>query len=732
MNEHIKNEIGDLFTKALNFADTKKDRDLIKGLFATATSTTFVAKLSNVKNKSAIMACKNELEGNLLRFQDIETTSRTVRNDMTNEQQRRLHKRTIALRKQKEFKKRYDSRGRQLKADEFSELGHVLECIFTAGDKNIEGGLESHSRLTTETMYRSADNNLFMRQARDILLQVVPPNFCISLSSCYNYTDSYKENSNAAKRHHAGKNINAKISLKRPPRDNVSHLVVNLHWSAKAVNLMLEEAEKAPNEHVIDSRDAKAIVCGDIQPVQHPGKSWKPISYEHHTFDQSRTNAVVPMSHLFVDLNTVCSQSSEDKRIKNLTVTRTGKPVTLIYIGISEPETTFRAMNEMLFLLTLPSLDSVFRNPNTGGLKRLFSFIVDNGHGENPDSPLTQMCLARLLNILNLKKINQRSFAEYHSKRNYVERVHAAENVALSRHGPFCSSQIYPNADKNSPEHLENMEAMAEDVRECISCARLGNSFIKCFRGVAKNVVFNDEIKLKEFLNLNEERKIDCEWTYEPLNNEYFNALIQTWNIDEKYVGKYADDYKIISNQADGKTANKDKYGTMLQQVNTSDVDGDNILQPIPDYIRWVHSQKLHYLSYEKTDQLAKDKTEITKCDAFLPTRILHIFFCIDNDPPDDILQQLALLSWLPVEEVNEYFIKSREKAQKTFRDNIGRETWRNRPVLCTNLRCMSWNKYAGEKVSRSKERNMKLLKLSFLQMEKKFQRTFVPNTKVI
>lgn len=67
---------------------------------------------------------------------------------------------------------------------------------------------------------------------------------------------------------------------------------------------MLEEAEKTSNDHVVDSRDAKAIVCGDIQPVQNPGKSWKPISYEDHTFDQSRTNAVVPITHLFMDLDT--------------------------------------------------------------------------------------------------------------------------------------------------------------------------------------------------------------------------------------------------------------------------------------------------------------------------------------------------------------------------------------------------------------------------------------------
>ena len=61
MNEHIKKKIGDLFTTPLNFPDTKKDRHLIKGLFATATSTTFVAKLLNVRNKSAIKASKNEL-----------------------------------------------------------------------------------------------------------------------------------------------------------------------------------------------------------------------------------------------------------------------------------------------------------------------------------------------------------------------------------------------------------------------------------------------------------------------------------------------------------------------------------------------------------------------------------------------------------------------------------------------------------------------------------------------
>ena len=133
------------------------------------------------------MACKNELEANLLQFQHIETTSRMVQNDMTNEEKRHLHKRIIALRKSKEFCKMYDGRGHPLKAELFPELGHVLESIFTAGDKDIEGGLELHSRLTTDIMYRSVDNNLFMHRAREMFLQVAPSNFSILLSSCYNY-----------------------------------------------------------------------------------------------------------------------------------------------------------------------------------------------------------------------------------------------------------------------------------------------------------------------------------------------------------------------------------------------------------------------------------------------------------------------------------------------------------------------------------------------------------------
>ena len=101
-----------------------------------------------------------------------------------------------------------------------------------------------------------------MAEARRVILEVAPPNFSISLSSCYNYTNSYRANSIQAKQHHHGKNINANISLNKPSRTLVSKLVVNLHWSCKNVNLLIEESEGNPENFFIDSRDAKTSIPG--------------------------------------------------------------------------------------------------------------------------------------------------------------------------------------------------------------------------------------------------------------------------------------------------------------------------------------------------------------------------------------------------------------------------------------------------------------------------------------
>ena len=112
-----------------------------------------------------------------------------------------------------------------------------------------------------------------------------------------------------------------------------------------------------------------------------------------------------------------------------------------------------------MLLLALPALDNVIRNPTTGKVKQEFTFIVDNGPAEKPCCPLVQMCMVR---FLKLEKLIQVSFAEYHSKRNFVERVIAEENRVVSKHGPFKSDSIYPNATAGSNEHQQNTETRSK------------------------------------------------------------------------------------------------------------------------------------------------------------------------------------------------------------------------------------------------------------------------------
>ena len=226
-------------------------------------------------------------------------------------------------------------------------------------------------------------------------------------------------------------------------------------------------------------------------------------------------NAITPMT--FLILNTVIKQqpSSTIQELHlstsdctTLHLTRTGQGVTLLNLSFYEPETTFRCLNELLYLLTLSSLDCFFRDHKTGSLKKEFIFVVDNGPSEQPCSPLVQMVLVRLVRLLNLDKLTQVSFAEYHSKRNYVERVHAEENRVLSSHGPFSSKIPNKHATPGTPEHKQNMESMVDEVKKCIAQGSFGGNQLLAFRGVkCEDFVFSDQEQLQRFLDLSEENK---------------------------------------------------------------------------------------------------------------------------------------------------------------------------------------------------------------------------------
>ena len=279
-----------------------------------------------------------------------------------------------------------------------------------------------------------------MRHAKEMLRRI-KPDFKISTSCLYTYTMNYRKGTKQAEPHHHGKVVNADISLHKPPNTSQNIYPINSHWSTSHVDYLMDSASENPNGSLLDSKDAKCIVCGDIVPVLKPGKSWSNFETPDHSFDQSRVNVVTPMTHLFMDMSNV------DLLIPGLVtvvnVTRSGKAVTLVNLSLTEPETVSRVFNEIMYLMTIPSLDKFFRNSETGRLKEIMGFIVDNGPSEAPASFLVQMLLVRLLKFLDLDKVTQRSFAEYLSKRNPVEQVHAAENSVLSSHGSLSSKIIH-------------------------------------------------------------------------------------------------------------------------------------------------------------------------------------------------------------------------------------------------------------------------------------------------
>ena len=310
----------------------------------------------------------------------------------------------------------------------------------------------------------------------------------------------------------------------------------------------MDAAANDPSSLVI-SKDAKAIIPSNIAAVQRPGHTWKKRDVlPDHSWDQSRTNALTPMTFLFIETRITGTEIHTLEELSmsavhtTLHLTRSGQGVTLINLSFFEPDTAIKHLNEIFLLLSLSVLDSFFRNESTGQLKKEFTFIVDNGPAKQPSSPLVQMCLVRLLRFLNLEKVIQVAFAEYHSKRNYVERVYAEENKVLSKHGPFRGDCVHPNVVTGSDEHRENMEHMATEISHCLRRASFGGNPLHTYRGIKNSdYLFDDEETLHTFLSLSEDRKQDYPCgVYKVKQCTLIDEIQILWNIDPNFEGTAA------------------------------------------------------------------------------------------------------------------------------------------------------------------------------------------------
>ena len=677
--------------KSLKYMDSHRDRRVVKALIAEVTSIRFASHVQGIQSRKGTTNATKSFKSDIIHYQHVRMTSQVVRNDLTNVQQYKLTERIISRRKLEEIKTIASGRGRKLKCENFPELATALLYAFGEIDTVAGGGLEAHPRLINGTLYRSSCSTMTMKRAREILLSLAPDDFTISLSACYNYTENFRAGSSEAKRHHAGKGVNAQLSLRKPPRTGVEQVVINLHWSTANVNLHLDGTQGLSRSLQI-SKDAKAIVPADIPPVQRPGHSWKSrLEFPDHSWDQSRTNAVTPMTFLFLQTKVSPSASLQSLSIQAsentmLHLTRTGQSVTLINLSFYEADTTFQCLNEICYLLTITELDAFFRDSSSGNLKKEFVFVVDNGPAEQPSSPLVKMCLARLMRFLKLDKICQMSFAEYHSKRNFVERAHAEENRVLARHGPFKSNAVYERVVAGTKEHKDNMEHMAEEVRKCLIEGSFGGNPLMCYRGVKENNrLFVDEEELQSFLTLSEEGKLMFSpGTYSPQKGHILDILTYIWNVDREYKGKYITDYKTINNDllTDRRTAWMDKYTSVL--YSELDISSRRFeLQPIPDYLRWLKTTELHYLPLEERSLVLGPWDDIP--GAFLPSAVVELCLSVFVDLTDTLLQQIALLAWVTPSQVKAHHKKLIDQYEGQENAERERERWRIHPLYQSN-----------------------------------------------
>ena len=415
-------------------------------------------------------------------------------------------------------------------------------------------------------------------------------------------------------------------------------------------------------------------------------KTWKQREavLPDHDWEQGRTNAVTPMAHLFMEtlypekLNLPLTAPSS-----GISVTRSGKAINLIYLSHYEPETVFRQLNEILFLMVQTRFDTYFRNAKTGKLKQNFIFIVDNGPSEQPSSTMVQMSLVRLCRFLNIDRVVQVSFAEYNSKRNFVERVHPQVNKALSDHGPFCSYSKYPEVTRPGKEgHRENMEEMAKAVIECIKGATFGGQYLTVLRGLPEDQwVFNDEDNLRKFLDLSESNKKLSDFTYSATDNSLLQSLNGIWDIDKDFKGHLFEDYSRIKNDEDVlKTSWCDKYTTVIYRGNgkwqSSNTERFH-RQPLPDYPRWLETEELHYLPYELRANLDEGIWDSVQ-GCFLPSHILDMAYLVVCEPPPAVIRSLGLLSWTTEEEVLKYYEEKKKEAKQDMEDNLKKDQWRS------------------------------------------------------
>lgn len=376
-------------------------------------------------------------------------------------------------------KSRLDGAGRPSKSTEYEELLGTLLALFDGCGE----GLRSHPRLITDVLYVEKTSWMNMPRAVSILQQLY--GIDISLSCAYTYTQSCKQGTIQALRHHN----TVPLSLQRSTRDVVKNPSINSHYTTTDMQYSYDKAFIAPVDTVVVARDDKAKVHTDSEVVTDHPKAGEGSGIVTMVLRRILERSVTVTTYQFVVKRDVHGEGCLISHVDGTPVNRTrvtGPGLCLVKSTYYEESTAFRHINELLYVMSCERHRSHFVD-SRGKLKPNLLLTVDGGGDERPRNKLTKFLTTLLRRTLDLDRVKVQSFAERDSKLHSVERLHSAEGRALSQAGETSSHGIHTHETDEQGLHdddkmRDNMDYAANQVVERIDGTPFAQGQIQAMR----------------------------------------------------------------------------------------------------------------------------------------------------------------------------------------------------------------------------------------------------------
>ena len=361
--------------------------------------------------------------------------------------------------------------------------------------------------------------------------------------------------------------------------------------------------------------------------------------------DSNRTLAIT--TYQFVKVTKLNSEEQLSSRLGSVGISKTrvsGNGLSLVKIHFYEPTTAFRHMNEVLYIMSLDEYKQYFLT-DEGKLVSRILLTVDGGGDERPRNKITQFCAVVLRIILDLDKYKVHSLAEHSSKYHSVERLHTAENRALSYEGPISSKQVHEKEVDSrgiysEQKFKENMQFAQNEAVKCLQGVPYSNDTINGVKSPdCSKFVFDTsyEVKFKKFLLRDStEYRQNCNFLIKPAG-EIWEKLCEMYNLTKNLAKSAYHIHNLMTNPDFSTICHYSFTAIRINEEWRWAPVSKYEVQPILDISRLPEH---HYLPFEEAVRVINELSSETGVpefvsvpDFFLPSR--NIKFLMEHKPEE-------------------------------------------------------------------------------------------------